>query len=300
MAQPSASDAQAQALSGMMVPMLVLLGMMVLLSLNEGIRIGLADAAGAVIEPVLPYDGEYFVLTVFLVGTTMMVINTAIRGFFMDPIIQLHLSHRSREIRKQLMDARQSRDTARIEKMNRLQMEMTPESAKMTSMTMRPMMYTIVFVIGIFTWIGYSVEGFRVTYVSLPWNPTWGLEDRVMWIFPAWVAIYISLSAPFGRIIDRHIKIFRLARHKLVLGGTTIPEPLLHLLEDKRPAEGRSRGQRSTSKTRNTRRPSNSRSGSKPTSSRASMDSCPSCGNTGAQKTTRGSLRCRVCLEEWR
>ena len=123
MAQPSASDAQAQALSGMMVPMLVLLGMMVLLSLNEGIRIGLADAAGAVIEPVLPYDGEYFVLTVFLVGTTMMVINTAIRGFFMDPIIQLHLSHRSKEIRKQLMDARQSRDTARIEKMNRLQME---------------------------------------------------------------------------------------------------------------------------------------------------------------------------------
>ena len=42
MAQPSASDAQAQALSGMMVPMLVLLGMMVLLSLNEGIRIGIA------------------------------------------------------------------------------------------------------------------------------------------------------------------------------------------------------------------------------------------------------------------
>ena len=106
MAQSSASDAQAQALSGMMVPMLVLLGMMVILSINEGIRVGLADAAGAVIEPVLPFDGEYFVLTVFLVGTSMMVINTVIRGVFMDPIIQLHLSHRSREIRKQLMDAR--------------------------------------------------------------------------------------------------------------------------------------------------------------------------------------------------
>ena len=62
MAQPSASEAQAQALSGMMVPMLVLLGMMVLLSINEGIRVGLADAAGAVIEPVLPYDGEYLSL----------------------------------------------------------------------------------------------------------------------------------------------------------------------------------------------------------------------------------------------
>ena len=63
----------------------------------------------------------------------MMVVNTVIRGVFMGPIMQLHLSHRSKEIRKQLMDARQSRDTARMEKMNRLQMEMTPESAKMTS-----------------------------------------------------------------------------------------------------------------------------------------------------------------------
>ena len=37
-----------------------------------------SDAAGTVIEPVLPYDGEFFVLTVFLVGTTMMVVNTVI------------------------------------------------------------------------------------------------------------------------------------------------------------------------------------------------------------------------------
>ena len=229
MAESGTSDPQAEALSSMMMPMLVLLGMMVLLSINEGIRQGLADAAGTVIEPVLPYDGEFFVLTVFLVGTTMMVVNTIIRGVFMDPIVQLHLSHRSKEIRKQLMDARQSRDTARIEKMNRLQMEMTPESAKMTAMTMKPMMYTIVFVIGIFTWIGYSVEEFRVTYVSLPWMPEWGFEERFLFIFPAWVAIYIMLSAPFGRIIDRHIKIFRLSRHGLVLSGDKIQEPLLHL-----------------------------------------------------------------------
>ena len=299
MAESGTGDPQAEALSSMMVPMLVLLGMMVLLSINEGIREGLANTAGAVIEPILPYGGEYFVLTVFLVGTTMMVVNTVIRGIFMDPIIQLHLSHRSKQIRKQLMDARQSRDTARIEKMNRLQMEMTPESAKMTSMTMKPMMYTIVFVIGIFTWIGYSVEEFRVTYVSLPWRPTWGFEDRFMFIFPAWVAIYIMLSAPFGRIIDRHIKIFRLSRHRLVLDGDKIPEPLLHLLEDKRPMEGRARSQRSTHNSR-TKKRSPSRRPNKARDMKSSVNICPACGNEDALKTSRGSMRCRVCLEEWR
>lgn len=299
MAEAGTGDPQAEALSSMMMPMLVLLGMMLLLSINEGIREGLADAAGTVIEPVLPYDGEFFVLTVFLVGTTMMVVNTVIRGVFMDPIMQLHLSHRSKEIRKQLMDARQSRDTARMEKMNRLQMEMTPESAKMTSMTMKPMMYTIVFVIGIFTWIGYSVEEFRVTYVSLPWRPEWGFEERFLFIFPAWVAIYIMLSAPFGRIIDRHIKIFRLARHRLVLDGAKIPEPLLHLLEDKRPAEGRARSQRSNQRSRPANRRPPSRS-SKRTSGANTSLGCPSCGNTDTQKTSLGGMRCRVCLEEWR
>ena len=68
MAESGTGDPQAEALSSMMVPMLVLLGMMVLLSINEGIREGLANTAGAVIEPILPYGGEYFVLTVFLVG----------------------------------------------------------------------------------------------------------------------------------------------------------------------------------------------------------------------------------------
>ena len=299
MAESGTSDPQAEALSSMMMPMLVLLGMMVLLSINEGIRQGLADAAGTVIEPVLPYDGEFFVLTVFLVGTTMMVVNTIIRGVFMDPIVQLHLSHRSKEIRKQLMDARQSRDTARIEKMNRLQMEMTPESAKMTAMTMKPMMYTIVFVIGIFTWIGYSVEEFRVTYVSLPWMPEWGFEERFLFIFPAWVAIYIMLSAPFGRIIDRHIKIFRLSRHKLVLSGDKIQEPLLHLLEDKRPAEGRARSQRSGQRAKPSGRKAPTRSSGRSSKSGTEF-SCPTCGNTETQKTSRGSMRCRVCLEEWR
>ena len=54
----------------------------------------------------------------------------------------------------------------------------------MTAMTMKPMMYTIVFVIGIFTWIGYSVEEFRVTYVSLPWMPEWGSKKGFFSFFP--------------------------------------------------------------------------------------------------------------------
>ena len=61
------------------------------------------------------------------------------------------------------------------------------------------MMFTIIFIIGIFSWMAESAAGFRVGYVSLPWQPMWGMMDTICWIFPAWVITYIAMSAPLGR-----------------------------------------------------------------------------------------------------
>ena len=38
------------------------------------------------------------------------------------------------------------------------------------------------------------------------------------------------MSAPLGRVIDRHIKLFRYRKHPLVTAGETLKEPLLHLV----------------------------------------------------------------------
>ena len=233
MAAPaSQGDAQSQAMLGMMTPMLVLLGLMMIISLNPGLRGSMADVAATVIEPTIPFHSEYFVPTVFIIGSSIMVVNTIIRGFFMDPMTQVHIGHRNKQISKQLREAQVERDTARADKMRQLQMEIMPDQMAMQSSMMKPMMFTIVFIIGIFSWMEASAAGFRVSYVSLPWQPMWSMMDRVCWIFPAWVITYIAMSAPLGRIIDRHIKIVRFSRHPLVLEGLPIPEPLLHLLKD--------------------------------------------------------------------
>ena len=110
-------DAQADAMSSMMMPMLLLLGMMVLLMVNPSIRIALSSSAGSVLEPILPFHQAYFVPTVFIVGSSIMVVNTIIRSFFMDPLQQDHFSHRSRQIGNQMREAMMARDTARADKM---------------------------------------------------------------------------------------------------------------------------------------------------------------------------------------
>ena len=308
MASPqSGGDAQAEAMSSMMMPMLLLLGLMVLLMVNPSIRNALSYSAGTVIEPALPFHQRYFVPTVFIVGSSIMVVNTVIRSFFMDPLQQAHYSHRSRQIGKQLREARLARDTASADKMQNMQFEMMPEQMKMQSSMMKPMVFTMVFIIAIFSWMAESVESFRVGFVSLPWNPMWSFNDRVLWIFPAWIATYIAMSAPLGRIIDRHIKIARYSRHPLVLSREKIEEPLLHMLEDDKTRKSNSsvvrRSQRRAGPRKTGKKPKNQtsrKSGNQVAAPPKEGMKCNFCDSDLISRTPRGLLRCDVCRSEWR
>ena len=300
-------DAQADAMASMMFPMLMLLGMMVLLMFYPGLRVGLSDVAGSVLEPMLPFHQTYFVPTVFIVGSSIMVVNTIIRSLFMDPLQQAHFSHRSRQIGKQLREARMARDTAMADKMQTIQMEMMPEQMKMQSSMMKPMVFTMVLIIAIFSWMASSVESFRVGFVSLPWDPMWSFNSRVLWIFPAWIATYIAMSAPLGRVIDRHIKIVRYSRHPLVLSGTSIPEPLLYMLDDDKSASSTSSAVRRSQRRAGPRKtgiPSKNnpqhRSGNKHAAPTREGVTCNICKSDMISRTPKGLLRCDVCRSEWR
>ena len=308
MASAGSGDPQAESMSSMMMPMLFLLLMMMVLMLNPSLRILLADGAGYAIEPLLPFHTAYFVPTVFIVGSSIMVVNTIIRSIFMDPMRQVHFSHRQRQITTQVREAQAARDTARTEKMQKLQMELMPEQMAMQSAMMRPMMFTMVFIIAIFSWMASAVESFRVDFVSLPWAPMWSFNNRVMWIFPAWIVTYITMSAPLGRIIDRHIKIHRFKSHPLVLSGDPIPEPLLHLLGDQkvktsddlrtRRAQRRRDGPRKTGG--QTIAPPQRKRGNVPVAPPKLGTVCPSCDSDLISRTSKGRLRCDVCRNEWR
>ena len=150
---PNPADAQMQALSAMMGPMLMMMVVMLGLMFFPPLRIGLSYSAGSVIEPALPFHNQYFVPTVFVVGSSIMVVNTIIRSFFVDSMKQAHNAHRGKQIGKQLREARMERDTSRTNKMQELQMALGPENMATQAEMFRPMMFTIVFIIAIFSWM---------------------------------------------------------------------------------------------------------------------------------------------------
>ena len=307
-AEPS-GDAQTEAMSAMLFPMLFLIGMMVLLMFFPGFRDSLSNGAGIVIEPILPFHKQYFIPTVFFLGSSIMVVNTIIRSFFLDPIRQAHYSHRSRQIGQKTREARMARDMATTEKMQKLQMQMMPEQMAMQAAMMKPMMFTMIFIIAIFSWMASSTENFRVDYVSTPWSATWNFENKVFWIFPAWIATYISMSAPLGRIVDRHIKLVRYKTHPLVTAGESIPEPLLYLLEESRSNRNNNprnqRSQRKRAGPRKTGEQSNNKT-SRRTSGNLHVAPprdgtiCKSCSSDMVYRTSNGKLRCEMCRYEWR
>lgn len=200
-----------------------------------------------------------------------------------------------------------ARDTAMADKMQTIQMEMMPEQMKMQSSMMKPMVFTMVFIIAIFSWMASSVESFRVGFVSLPWDPMWSFSSRVLWIFPAWIATYIAMSAPLGRIIDRHIKLLRYSRHPLVLSGDSIPEPLMYMLDDYKTSSSASSTVRRSQRRAGPRKtgiPSKNdpqrRSGNKHAAPPREGVTCKICKSDMISRTPKGLLRCDVCRSEWR
>lgn len=288
--------------------MLMMLGIMVLMTLlimNPSIRNSLGDTADPILSPLLPEEA-YFVFTVLILGSFSMTMNTVLRNFFTDPMAQAHIGHRQGQVRKMLNDARMSRDTILQEKATTLQQQMMPEQLKVQMGAMKPMMFTMIFIIAIFAWLTMAVENFRVDYVSLPWASEWNLLEDKFLFFPAWICAYICMSAPLGRVIDRHIKLFRYRNHPLVTAGDTLKEPLLHLVvssSSSKDSDAQRRKQRGQRNSQNKRRKSKTmeKTDTDEDSFKRTSDSneCPKCGLTMITKLGARSRRCDVCRHEW-
>ncbi|MDP6234051.1 MAG: EMC3/TMCO1 family protein [Candidatus Poseidoniaceae archaeon] len=292
---------------GAMFTMLAMMLMMVLLVVNPSIRNTLGDIADPILSPVLPEE-RFVIITLLILGSASMLVNTVLRNLFMDPIAQAHLQHRQGQVRQIMNEARMSRDSTLQDKAMTLQQQMMPEQLSVQMGAMKPMMFTMVFIIAIFAWLTTTVEDFRVDYISLPWAPEWGLNDRFL-LFPAWICAYICMSAPLGRVVDRHIKLLRYRRHPLVEAAETIPEPLLHLIQGKKGGSDASTKRRQEQRRRRDGpRKRNDGSASKAESEEASEAPvaaatkgvmCPTCWSDQVRREGPRTKVCQTCFHEW-
>ena len=254
------------------------------------------------LSPWLP-DEKWFIITVLILGSISMFVNTALRNLFMDPISQAHIAHRQSQVRKMMNEARVGRDPILMEKAQTLQQHMMPEQMSVQMGAMKPMMFTMFFIIAVFAWMGTAVDAFRVDYVSLPWSPEWNLSTGKFLFFPAWIAAYICMSAPLGRVVDRHIKLYRYKSHPIVAQGDKLKEPLLHLVSAPKSAkssQATSRRRRSEQRRSGPKKKSTPENSEKKASDKSRSGSCPECGGSMIERDGPNTNVCKICRHEWR
>ena len=291
-----------------MMMMLMVMILMTLLIMNPGIRSTMGGMADPILSPVLPEE-SFFIMTVLILGTFSMLLNTVLRSFFLDPIEQAHIGHRQGQIRRMMNDARLSRDPILQEKATILQQQMMPEQLKVQMGAMKPMMFTMIIIIAVFSWLTTTVETFRVDYVSLPWASEWNLLSGKFLFFPAWICAYICMSAPFGRVVDRHIKLFRYRSHPVVASGEKLKEPLLHLVASKgKSVDKNAQRRRKKSKSQTKKKASSKDSDKLDTQKKPSKTktysgvsglNCPKCGIDMITKLGPRQKKCEVCRHQW-
>ena len=282
---------------GQMMMMLLMLLMMTMLIMNPNIRNGLKEYADPVLTPIVPENS--FILTVFIFGTISMALNTILRSFFMDPIAQAHLAHRQREINKMMQDARVDRDQVGMDTAMKLRERMLPEQMQLQMGVFKPMMFTMVFIIALFAWLASFAETFRVEYVSLPWTKNWNLIEDKFLFFPAWICAYITMSAPLGRVIDRHIKLVKYKSHPVVVAGELIPEPYAEELKTEQKSKTK-RNAKAHNKRKNMK--GNQDKVIKKHTEKIKFEgiTCPTCMSTEIERASKGMIRCVLCREIWR
>ena len=183
-----------------------------------------------------------------------------------------------------------------------LQQQMMPEQLEVQMGAMKPMMFTMIFIIGIFAWLTTKVETFRVDYVSLPWAPEWHLLDGRFLFFPAWICCYICMSAAYGRALDRHIKLARYKTHPLVVSGELLKEPLLHLVATKPAAtssQAKKRQQRAKRSQQQRKKAASSPAAVSAQEAPASALACPECDGDVITHDGPRTKRCNICFHEW-
>ena len=281
---------------GQMMFLLLMMIMMMMLVMNPEIRASLMNYADPILQPIVPENS--LVLMVFTLGSASMVVNTILRSFFMDPIAQAHIAHRQRQIGQMANEARLDQNKVALDISMKMREQMLPDQMSVQMGAFKPMMFTMVFIIAIFAWLASSVENFRVEYISLPWSPKWALNDRVMWIFPVWIFVYIAMSAPLGRIIDRHIKLIRYKSHPIVVAGKTIKEPLL---EQYRKTNEKGKPFSSGSNRRKNQQKNTKKSSQNKSHRSVKLEGeCEICGSYEIERAGSGKLRCITCRHEWR
>ncbi len=190
--------------------MIMMLFMTMFIMFDPGLRTAVGNMAGFILGPLIGFNGQYPVATVMLAGVCMVTFSTLVRHYFIDWVSAAEKQTKMKDFNKTLRDARMSRNDAEVKRLMKKQAEMTKDTMASTFDQMKPMMFTMIFLIATFAYIGTFIGTLSNATLSVPWsanvNMNATLSSWTCCMFNNWIFLYMLISISMAQVVQRVLK----------------------------------------------------------------------------------------------
>jgi uncharacterized membrane protein (DUF106 family) len=197
--------------SSQMMMMMMIFGTMFIMFIPE-LRDGVGRIAGIILEPLIGFDRNFPVLTVLVAGILLVTFSSAVRHYFIDWIDSAEKQFKMKDFNKKLRDARMAGNDAEVKRLTQKQLDMSKD--QMTSMIdqMKPMMFTMIFLVATFAFIGTFIGNISGATLSVPWSSNVdmnaALSSSTCCAFSNWMLLYMLISMSVAQVIQRVFKLY--------------------------------------------------------------------------------------------
>jgi len=185
--------------------MMILLMMIIFIMPTLGPYLGV-HVFGPVLEPLIGFNGNYPILTLFFAGVIVVALSSLLTNFFTDWMKMGEAQEISKAFQKEIQKARKEGNTNRVSKLMKMQPEIMKKQTDASGGMMKPMVFLIIFIWPIFMWLRFFLSNLSYYYFTVPW------ADQVSffsWPFnfgQAWIWLYLIFSMVIGQLIRQGLK----------------------------------------------------------------------------------------------
>ncbi len=176
----------------------------IVILLDTNLRNALGELIGYGLQPLIGFNYQYPVTTLFLAGMIMTALTVVVRHFFTDYVEQAESQRIVSAFNKELRTARLENNTFKMKKLLEQQQKIMQRSLKSSTTQLKLMPVTMVIIVPIFAWIALFMYQVPSTIVSLPW--AYNVDLLGYTVLPNWVLLYSLASIPFGQIVARLLR----------------------------------------------------------------------------------------------
>jgi uncharacterized membrane protein (DUF106 family) len=198
-----------------MLMMMMIFGTMFIMFIPE-LRDAVGNIAGIVLEPIIGFNGLYPVLTILFAGIGLVTFSSAVRHYFIDWIDSAEKQFKMKDFNKKMRDARLSGNEAEIKRLTQKQMDMSKDQMMSTFDQMKPMMFTMIFLVGTFAFIGAFINNIPGATLSVPWSNNVdmkaSLSSSTCCAFTNWMLLYMLISMSVAQVIQRVFKYYSFSK----------------------------------------------------------------------------------------